>query len=163
MSRRCIHSISATRTSSTEISVPRRAETAWRRNWETDTPGISSGYWKARNIPARARASGAQLDLGALKDDPASGDVIAGVPGEGVGEGRLARAVGAHERVQLAPPHDEIHTAEDLVALDSDVQVLDAQHFGAVALCHDALCLGGRCQFGHMLHVRPASRLPLRP
>ena len=34
--------------------------TAWRRNCETGTPGISSGYWKARNMPGLARASGAQ-------------------------------------------------------------------------------------------------------
>src|SRR5215203_5540284 len=57
MPRRCIHSIAATRSSSTERSMPLRAESAWRRNWITDTPGISCGYWKARNIPALARSS----------------------------------------------------------------------------------------------------------
>ena len=40
-------------------SGPRRPvpTTAWRRNWITGTPEISSGYWKARNIPALARTS----------------------------------------------------------------------------------------------------------
>ena len=35
---------STCRTSSTERSSPTRADTAWRRNWITGTPGISSGY-----------------------------------------------------------------------------------------------------------------------
>ena len=29
---------------------------AVRRNWTLETPGISTGYWKPRNSPARARA-----------------------------------------------------------------------------------------------------------
>ena len=57
MSSRFIQSSIDRRTSSTERSSPTRAETAWRRNWMTETPWISSGYWKARNIPAFARTS----------------------------------------------------------------------------------------------------------
>ena len=60
MPRRCIHSIAATRSSSTDRSKPLRADSAWRRNWITETPGISCGYWKARNIPALARSSAGQ-------------------------------------------------------------------------------------------------------
>src|SRR5262245_52780869 len=45
------------RSSSTDRSMPLRADRAWRRNWITETPGISWGYWKARNIPALARSS----------------------------------------------------------------------------------------------------------
>ena len=37
--------------------MPLRADSAWRRNWMTETPAISCGYWKARNIPALARTS----------------------------------------------------------------------------------------------------------
>ena len=37
--------------------MPLRADRAWRRNWMTETPGISWGYWKARNMPALARSS----------------------------------------------------------------------------------------------------------
>ncbi len=36
----------------------RRAFSAVRRKLATDRPGIAVGYWKARNIPRRARLSG---------------------------------------------------------------------------------------------------------
>jgi hypothetical protein len=42
-------------------STPLRADSAWRRNWMTETPGISCGYWNARNMPAFARTSVGQL------------------------------------------------------------------------------------------------------
>ena len=47
----------ARRSSSTDRSMPLRADRAWRRNWITETPGISSGYWKARKMPALPRTS----------------------------------------------------------------------------------------------------------
>ena len=47
------------RNSRTVKSVPVRLDRAARRKLTTDTPGISSGYWKARNMPARPRWSGA--------------------------------------------------------------------------------------------------------
>ena len=52
-----IHSIIIRRTSSTDRSMPRRAERAWRRNWMTGTPPMASGSWKARKIPALPRTS----------------------------------------------------------------------------------------------------------
>ena len=52
MPSRFIHSMVDRRSSSTDRSMPLRAESAWRRNWITETPGISCGYWKARNMPA---------------------------------------------------------------------------------------------------------------
>src|SRR3954462_4380181 len=60
MPSRFIQSIVASRNSSTLRSMPLRADNAWRRNWITDTPAISCGYWNARNIPAFARTSGDQ-------------------------------------------------------------------------------------------------------
>ena len=48
------------RSSSTDRSMPLRAESAWRRKLITDTPGIAWGYWKARNIPALPRTSTSQ-------------------------------------------------------------------------------------------------------
>ena len=57
MPSRFIQSIVARRSSSTERSMPLRADCAWRRNWMTETPAISCGYWKARNMPALARSS----------------------------------------------------------------------------------------------------------
>ncbi len=53
----CIHSMMTRRSSSTDRSMPLRAERAWRRNWMTGTPAISSGYWKARKMPALPRTS----------------------------------------------------------------------------------------------------------
>ena len=46
------------RSSRTDRSMPLRADSAWRRNWITETPAISWGYWKARNMPALPRTSG---------------------------------------------------------------------------------------------------------
>ena len=60
MPRRAIHSMIDSRSSSTDRSMPLRADRAWRRNCTTDTPGISSGYWKARKSPALPRTSVAQ-------------------------------------------------------------------------------------------------------
>src|SRR5215213_3514916 len=57
MPSRFIQSMIARRSSSTDRSMPLRADRAWRRNWITDTPGISWGYWKARNSPLMARSS----------------------------------------------------------------------------------------------------------
>jgi hypothetical protein len=37
--------------------MPLRADKAWRRNWMTETPAISCGYWNARNMPCLARTS----------------------------------------------------------------------------------------------------------
>ena len=57
MPRRFIQSMIARRSSSTTRSMPLRADSAWRRNWMTETPAISCGYWKARNMPDLARTS----------------------------------------------------------------------------------------------------------
>ncbi len=46
-----IASMTLSLSSSTVRSTPVRLERAWRRNWITETPGIASGCWKARNIP----------------------------------------------------------------------------------------------------------------
>ena len=48
------------RSSRTERSRPFRADRAWRRKLMTETPAISSGYWKARKMPALPRTSGDQ-------------------------------------------------------------------------------------------------------
>ena len=92
------------------------------------TPGISSGYWKARNSPAAARASGPMSNrfLPSSSTSPAVG-LIVGLAGEHVGERRFSRAVRAHDRVHLARLDDEIEALEDFLAVDLDVQVLDFQ------------------------------------
>ena len=48
--------------------------------------------------------------------------------GEDPGEGALAGAVRPHDGVHLARRHLEVDPAQDLVALDRRVQVLDLKH-----------------------------------
>src|SRR5688572_866056 len=61
MPSRCIHSMIDSRSSSTERSRPLRAESAWCKKLITETPAISCGYWKARNMPDFPRTSAGQV------------------------------------------------------------------------------------------------------
>src|SRR5699024_4893973 len=67
----------------------------------------------------------------AVEGDLAGGDLVLGVTGDRVGEGGLARAVGAHDRVGLARLDGEVDPLEDLLGalrgLDGGVEVLDLQ------------------------------------
>ena len=92
-----------------------------------DLLGVLEGQEHPRPGPRVGRPG---RDLLASKHDPALGDLVAGVAGEGVGEGGLARTVRPHDGVQLARRDDEVDAAQDLVALDRDVQVLDGEHAG---------------------------------
>ncbi len=131
-----------------------------------DLLGVLEGEEHPRPGPGIGRPG---RDVLALEQDPALGDPVAGVAGEGVGEGGLARAVGAHEGVQLARAHDEVDAAEDLVALDLHVQVLDQKHrTGAVAGLRggsrgQGLVLESRGRIRHALHPRRHVGLTLRP
>ncbi len=70
-------------------------------------------------------------DVVAVERDGAGGHLVLGVAREGVGEGRLAGAVGAHDGVRLAGVDREVDTAQDrlgaFLGLDADVQVLDLE------------------------------------
>ena len=94
----------------------------------TDTPAIVWGYWKARNMPAFAAVVGAPAgDVVALEQDAAVRDLVLGAAEQRGGEGRLARAVGPHQRVDLARADREVDAAEDLAGAGHhrpDVQVL---------------------------------------
>ena len=102
-------------------------------------PGIAVGYWKARKRPSRARLSGdslrmsrpCQMDLAAL-------DHVGRVAHQRVGEGRLARAVGAHDRVDLALADGQVDALEDLVLGRGDRR--DAE-----AADDELVVVGGRC------------------
>ena len=63
MSSRFIQSMIASRSSSTDRSMPLRADRAWRRKLMTETPGMVWGYWKARKTPALPRTSGSQAEM----------------------------------------------------------------------------------------------------
>ena len=78
------------------------------------TPGISTGYWKARNTPSRARSSGDSASRSLpFEQHLAGGDGVARAAGEDVRERALARAVRAHDRVHLALPNREVEAAQD--------------------------------------------------
>ena len=69
----------------------------------TGTPAIDSGSWKARNMPALPRTSGAHpVTSSPLKRIAPAGDLVGGVAEEHVGQRRLARTVRPHQGVDLA-------------------------------------------------------------
>ena len=81
-----------------------------------DRPGIAVGYWKARNSPSRARLSGDSLRMSRpFQMDLAARDHVRRVAHQRVGERRLARAVGAHDRVDLALADGQVDALQDLV------------------------------------------------
>jgi hypothetical protein len=91
----------------------------------TATPGISIGYWKARKTPRAARSSGfIGEQILAVEQHFARGHLVVRLAGE-QGERRLARAVRAHDGMDLPLLDREIETVEDLLAVDLDVQVFD--------------------------------------
>ena len=123
MPRRCIHSIAETRSSSTDRSMPLRAESAWRRNWITETPGISCGYWKARNMPGLGPLVGRPVgDVVAPERDRAGGDDVLGGAHQRGGEGALARPVGAHDGVHLTGADGEVEPADDRLGLHRETE-----------------------------------------
>ena len=64
----------------------RCAFSAVRRKVMVATPGISTGYWKARNTPLAARSSGSMLqDALAVEQHLAFGDLVAGLAGQHIG------------------------------------------------------------------------------
>ena len=92
------------------------ALSALRMKLATLRPGIAVGYWKARNIPSRARLSGLSFRMSRPRHvDLAAGHDVRRVAHQRVGERRLARAVRAHDRVDLARPDLEVDALEDLV------------------------------------------------
>ena len=109
----------------------RRALSAVRRKLATDRPGMAVGYWNARKRPSRARLSGDRFeDVPALPDDLAARDLVCRVAHQRIGERRLARAVAAHDRVDLALADGQVDALEDLARRVRDrhhVQVADDQ------------------------------------
>ena len=62
-----------------------------------------------------------------VEEHGAAGDRVAGPTHDHVGQGRLARAVGAHHGVDLAAAHDQIDALEDLPAGHLGAEAFDAQ------------------------------------
>ena len=60
-----------------------------------------------------------------LIDYLALGHMVAFAPRQHIGQRALARPVGAHDGMDLAGANLKIDTAQDLLAVDSGVKVLD--------------------------------------
>ena len=89
----------------------RCALSAVRRKVMVATPGISSGYWKARNRPRGGALVGLHVEqVLAVEQHLACGRLVVRLAGEHIGERRLARAVRPHDRVHLARVHREVET-----------------------------------------------------
>ena len=80
---------------------------------------------------AGALVDGHRQDVRAVEGHRATGDGVLRVAGDGVGQGRLAGPVRAHDRVGLAVLDGQRDALEDLLGavlgVDRDVQVLDLQ------------------------------------
>ena len=63
-----------------------------------------------------------------LPGDVAGGDPVLGVTQQRVGQGRLARAVRAHQGMDLALGDGQGQALEDLACTDLNVQIADAEH-----------------------------------
>src|SRR5690606_38355964 len=55
-------------------------------------------------------------------------DVITVAAGQHIGQRRLAGAVRPHDRMDLAGRDDQVDAAQDLLAVDGGVEVLDLEH-----------------------------------
>ena len=114
--------------------APRRSTARRRRRpasstSSSDTPGTSVGYCMARNRPAWARCHGAMASTSTPSrvTDPAE-DLVAGPAHDHVGQRRLARPVGAHDRVDLAASApSRSMPSQDLLAADAGPQALDLE------------------------------------
>ncbi len=84
---------------------------------------------EARKIPALARSSGSsRQDVLAVERDRAFGDLIIRVSHQGVAQGALPRAVGAHQGMDFSLAERQVHPAQDFLALDRHVQILDRKN-----------------------------------
>ena len=150
MPSRFIQSIVARRSSSTLRSMPLRADSAWRRNWITETPGISCGYWNARNMPALARTSGGQSVMSSPwnRIRPAVTS-YSGEPSKVLARVLLPGSVGAHDGVRLAGVDRQRQASEDLFAGGSASLAADSDDGRSGVQIVDAEQLAGSCGHGH--------------
>ena len=99
---------------------------AARRKYAFDTPGISTGYWNARKMPACARSSGCHLEqILAVVRHRAAGDLVRRIARQHLRERALARAVRAHDRVDFAGVHGEVDALEDRLIADAGFEVFN--------------------------------------
>ena len=87
------------------------------------TPGTSTGCWRARNSPARARSQAGRPTSSRPSMVMEPGGHLGARPAhEGVGQRALARAVGPHDHVDLAAAHREVDAVQHLAPAGRGVQ-----------------------------------------
>jgi hypothetical protein len=101
------------------------------RNFESERPETSCGYWKPRKSPARERWS----TLSLRRSCPSSrafppGHLVLRMAHQGIREGALARTVRAHQRRELPAPKREVDSFQDLLARDLGMKVDDLEGVG---------------------------------
>ena len=97
-----------------------------RRKLATETPGNRHRVLEGEEeAGVRALVRLGLRDVLALEEDRALGDLVAGVPEQRVRERRLAGAVGAHQRVDLAVVDRQVDAAQDLAIVGAHVKVSD--------------------------------------
>ena len=93
------------------------------------TPGISTGYWKARKTPSRARSSADKSSrFFPSESDRAGGHFVGVAAGQHLRQRAFSRAVLAHDGVNLAGLDVEIDALENVLAAgggDAGVQMVD--------------------------------------
>ncbi len=67
--------------------------------------------------------------VAALEKDFTARDFITLAPGKDIGEGALARTVGAHDGMDFAFTHFQVQALENFLAAHVDVQVINAKHY----------------------------------
>jgi hypothetical protein len=95
------------------------------------TPGISIGYWNARNMPASRPLVRLHVEhVFTVEQDLAFGDFIVVLASQDVGQRGLAGAVRAHDGVNFTGVDGQVDAAQDfcLVFRDAGVQVFDLKH-----------------------------------
>ena len=101
-------------------------------------------------------------DVLAVEEDLALGHLVVGVAHDRVGERRLARAVGAHQGVQLAVADQQVDAAQDLALLGAHVQVADLKftgHYAATAFRSPAGISSARVVSWSVLTIAPRTRV----
>ena len=83
-------------------------------------------------------------DVLAVEEDLALGDLEARVAHDRVGQRRLAGAVGAHQRVDLAGADVQVDALEDLLVAGVDVEVLDLEVGHVSLVCQSRWEVCGR-------------------
>ena len=120
------------------------------------TPGISHRVLEREEKPLAGAFVGFQAeDFLAVEQDAAAGDLVIRVAGDGLGQRAFARAVQAHDGVNLALGHFQVEAFDDGLVVDADAKVFDDERLihgvweeGTASAVADRPRTGGRGRAG---------------